>query len=144
MIKFSFLLIFFINALHLWSQETVEPDSTKRGSLNIKADYRIAQLMNRYKKQNEGKQINGYRIQLYSGDRKGAFELKADFIQQFDLPCNVVYEAPDFKVQVGNFRTQLEAEKEMQAVWPVFKSAFVVRTKIDLPKLAIESDKEGN
>lgn len=125
-------------------QNAVQPDSTKRGSLNIKADYRIAQLMERYKKQNEGKQINGYRIQLYSGDRKGAFELKAEFIKQFSLPCNVVYEAPDFKVQIGNFRTQLEAEKAMQDVWPVFKSAFVVRTKIDLPKLAIEKEEGEN
>jgi hypothetical protein len=142
MIKYSLLLVFFLNVVPLLGQNALEQDSTKRGSLNVKADYRIAQLMDRYKKQNEGKQINGYRIQLYSGDRKGAFDLKAEFIKQFNLPCNVVYEAPDFKVQIGNFRTQLEAEKAMQNVWPVFKSAFVVRTKIDLPKLTIDAENE--
>jgi hypothetical protein len=141
MVKYSLLLVFFLNVAHLWGQQAVElPDSTRRGSLTVKADYRIAELQERYKKQNEGKQIMGYRMQLYSGNRKGAFALKADFIRQFDLPCTVVYEAPDFKVQVGNFRTQLEAEKAMQEVWPVFKSAFVLRTKIDLPKLTIEEE----
>lgn len=143
MIKYSLLLIFFLHLLPMLGQQTEQPDSTKRGSVSVNADYRIKQLMERYKKQNEGRQITGYRIQLYSGDRKGAFQLKSDFIKEFSLPCNVVYEAPDFKVQVGNFRTQLEAEEAMQDVWPVFKSAFVVRTKIDLPKLAIDEEDEN-
>ncbi len=143
MIKYCLLAIFFLNTPYLFGQETEPKDTVIRGSMQIKADYRIDQLMERYKKQNEGKQISGYRIQLFSGDRKGAFDLKANFIRQIDsIPCNVVYEAPDFKVQVGNYRTQLEAEKDMQFIWPIFKSAFVVRTLIDLPKLSIEAKED--
>ena len=143
MIKYSLVFIFFLNVMYLHAQEVAEPDSTVPGTMNVKADFRIKQLAERYKEQNEGKKINGYRIQLYSGNRKGAFDLKANFIRQFhQVPCEVIYESPDFKVQVGNYRTELEAEKAMQEIWPVFKSAFVVRAMIDLPKLWVDEEND--
>lgn len=114
-----------------------QEDTTHRGSVHINCDYRILDLMDQTRKANLGKQIQGYRLQLYSGERGAASELKAKFIKQFpDVPCNVVYETPDFKTQVGNYRTALEAEAAMQQIWPVFKSAFVVAAKIDLPELS--------
>jgi hypothetical protein len=51
MVKYSLLLIFFLNVAHLWGQQAVElPDSTRRGSLTVKADYRIAELMDTLQK----------------------------------------------------------------------------------------------
>lgn len=142
MAKYTLLSFFFLTTLLTQAQEASEADSTARGTMKVNSDFRLAELQERYKKENEGKQISGYRIQLYSGSRKGAFDLKANFIGQFpEDVCNVVYEAPDFKVQVGNYRTQLEAEHAMQEIWPIFKSAFVVETSIDLPALPIEKKK---
>jgi len=131
---FAFVLI----SVLCTAQNTEQKDTIQRGSVSLNADYRLNQLLYRYKEFNEGKQISGYRIQLYSGDRKGAFDLKAGFIKQFPtLPCNVVYEAPDFKVQIGNYRTQMEAECGLQEIRPVFKAAFVVPAMIDLPELPV-------
>lgn len=145
MIKYSLVFIFFLNVIHIQAQEVEQPDSTVPGTMNVKADFRIKLLTERYKEQNEGKKINGFRIQLYSGNRKGAFDLKANFIRQFNqVPCEVIYESPDFKVQVGNYRTELEAEKAMQEIWPIFKSAFIVRAKIDFPKLWVDDENEEN
>ena len=127
----------------VYGQEAAPMDSTDHGYVNLNADYRLNELMSRFKEINEGKQIQGFRVQLYSGDRKGAFDLKANFIKQFpELPCNVVYESPDFKVQIGNYRTQMEAECGLQDIRPVFKAAFVVPALIDLPELPLY--KESN
>jgi len=118
-----------------------ETDSIMRGSVVINSGNEINELLKQYEKENEGKQIQGYRIQLFSGNKKGAFDLKADFMKKIpETPITVVYEAPDFKTQAGNYRTKLEAEKALETIWPLYKSAFIVKTKIDLPKLAIEQE----
>lgn len=125
------------------STKAVAKDAIERGELVVNAHYRVDELMAAYKKTNEGKQISGYRIQLFSGRRQEAFELKAEFMKQLsETPITVVYESPDFKVQAGNYRTKLSAEKAMEYIWPLFKSAFVVETTIDLPQLPIEQESE--
>ncbi len=114
-------------------------DSLKKGYVEVKADQRLDIYMKSFYKSNKGKQIAGFRIQLYSGTRQGAFDLKKSFINTVEgTPASVVYESPDFKLQVGNYRTKLEAERAMQEIWPLFKSAFLVKTLIDLPPLPIE------
>lgn len=138
MIKYTLLFLLFIQGFFTNAQE----DTTYRGTVTVRCDYRITELLDQYRKSNLGKQIQGYRIQLYSGDRASAFELKGTFVKQFpEVPCNVIYEAPDFKTLVGNYRTALDAEADMQLIWPVFKSAFVVPAKIDLPELSLYSEK---
>jgi hypothetical protein len=120
---------------------TEAQDTSNQKVVTFNAQKEVLELMSLYKKEHEGKQIYGYRIQLYSGSRKGAFDLKADFLKKMnDTPINVVYESPDFKVQVGNYRTKLESERELEVIWPQYKSAFVVKTLIDLPKLPIDTD----
>lgn len=141
--RYTAFFLFISFSCALYAQEGEPADTIDRGSVNLNADYRLNELLSRYKEVNEGKQIQGYRVQLYSGDRKGAFDLKANFIKQFpELPCNVVYESPDFKVQIGNYRTQMEAECGLHEIRPVFKAAFVVPALIDLPELPIY--KESN
>lgn len=136
--KYTLLFLLFIQAFFTEAQD----DPSKRGTVTIKCDYRITELLEQYRKINLGKQIQGYRIQLYSGERAVSFEVKAKFLKQFpNVPCNILYEAPDFKIQVGNYRTALEAEADMQLIWPVFKSAFVVPAKIDLPELSLFTNK---
>lgn len=105
----------------------------------VHADYSLSTLTKAYKKSNEGQTIGGYRIQIFSGARQPAFDLKAEVLRQLrDIECNVVYESPDYKVQLGNYRTKLEAEKALLEYWPIYKGAFYVKTQIYPPKLALE------
>lgn len=118
-------------------------DTIVKGEVIIDADARIPALIERYKKENEGAKIPGYRVQLFSGDRKSAFDMRANFMQTLtSYSATVIYDSPNFKTQVGNFRTKLEAEKALEQIWPLFKGAFVVKTEIDLPALPIEKDQE--
>lgn len=120
----------------LFSQEQLN-----RGYVSINSDQGIDQLMHNFKKANEGKTIPGYRVQIFSGKRQAAFDLKAEVLKLWpSAECEVVYEVPDYKVQIGNYRNKLEAEKALSDIWPFYKSAFYVQTQITLPKLFIEQN----
>ncbi len=144
MIKFISLFAIILMSFTLQAQlvntskKPVE-ENLNGGSLIFNIDPGVDNLLTKYKKANEGKQISGYRIQIYSGTRELAFNLRTEFMKKIpETQITVVYESPDFKTQVGNYRTKLEAEKAMETIWPLYKSAFVVKTMIDLPRLPIE------
>lgn len=55
---------------------------------------------------------NGYTIQIYYGNETKARSLRSKF--RIDFPkvsTNLNYEQPYWKVQVGNYKTRLEADK---------------------------------
>ncbi len=106
-------------------------------------DFRITDLLIRYSENYKGKPIDGYRIQLYSGKRINAKEMRKKAVQNFlEIKTVLTYESPDFKVQMGNFRSELEAEKNLKLIRIVFPGAFVVKSKINLPELSIENKDE--
>jgi hypothetical protein len=150
MLRTLLIFTFYFTCFSLSAQDNqsltnAPQDSSIQTIVTVNAQPELVELVKRYKKEQEGKQISGYRIQLYSGSRKGAFDLKADFLKRMpSIPISVVYESPDFKVQVGDYRTKLEAEREMEIIWPQYKSAFVVKTLIDLPKLFVLTEEEQN
>ena len=69
----------------------------------------------------------GYRIQLYNGNEQKARKFKALFGVEF--PGNfskLVYNAPEWKVQVGNYKTKLEADKDLIKFQEKFSGIIVV------------------
>ncbi len=56
----------------------------------------------------------GYRIQLYNGNEKKARSYQAKFKVEFPgIYSKLTYKAPEWKVQVGNYKTRLEADKAL-------------------------------
>ena len=104
-------------------------------------DFRITDLVERYSTSKKGKPINGFRVQLYSGTRNEANEVRKKGISNFPESFGILkYETPDYKVQMGNFRTELEAEKDLQHIRVVFPGAFIVKSEIEFPPLSIDKD----
>jgi len=69
----------------------------------------------------------GYRIQLYNGNEQKSRKIKAFFTLEF--PGNfskLVYNAPEWKVQVGNYKTKLEADKYLMKFQEKFSGIIVV------------------
>lgn len=66
------------------------------------------------KKRNFNKEFGfGYRIQLYNGNEQQARQIRARFKIEFpDHFSKLVYDSPEWKVQVGNYKTKLEADKD--------------------------------
>lgn len=67
------------------------------------------------KKRNFNKEFGfGYRIQLYNGNEQQARQILTRFNVDFpDRFSKLVYNSPEWKVQVGNYKTKLEADKDL-------------------------------
>ena len=135
----NFLTLFcFIATATCWAQQDSTIENINQPQ--YEEDFRITDLMKRYSENYKGKKIEGYRVQLYSGNRVKAKEMRKKALQSFpDIFTEITYAAPDFKTQMGNFRTELEAEKYLQQIRVVFPGSFVVKSKINLPELSIDS-----
>jgi hypothetical protein len=81
--------------------------------------------------------IAGYRIQIYSAsDRKGAVEARTRFLQLYpDADAYLIYQQPNFRVRVGDFRTKQEAHALFKLMLQEFPEVIIVPDKIKLPKL---------
>lgn len=85
----------------------------------------------------ESSTMPGYRIQIFFGsERKEALDARTKFLQLFpETEAYLVYQAPYFKVRVGDYRNKLEAQAVYRTVLNEFDKIFIVPDKINLPKL---------
>jgi hypothetical protein len=86
----------------------------------------------------DGVKIDGYRVMIFFDMSKSVAESqKAYFISLYpDHKTYMDYSAPNYRVSVGNFRTELEAECLKQELLMMFPTAIVVPDKIQLPVIA--------
>lgn len=84
------------------------------------------------------KLIPGYRIQIFfdsglnSSDR--ARQAKDDFLFLFpDIPAYVSWKAPNYRVRVGDYKSRLDAEKDLQLIIINYPNAWVIKDEINFP-----------
>ena len=88
-------------------------------------------------------EIQNLRIQIYNGDRLNAELIMKEYIEIFnDTSANIIYETPNYKVWVGDFYTQLEADGKLRDIRKKYRSAFIFRPEI--AKIANEIDEIEN
>ena len=76
-------------------------------------------------------EIQNLRIQIYNGDRVNAELIMKEYIEIFkDTSSNIIYETPNYKVWVGDFYTQLEADRKLTEIRKKYRSAFIFRPEI--------------
>jgi len=116
----------------------VEKDTTKKNILvavtptktvNAKVDVvldslDLFNLMRKY--------IDGYTIQIYSGQkREEAMNTKKKMQDEVpELVANLQYQQPKFRVTVGKYFSKLEAQKDLLALRRKFAAAILVPEKI--------------
>lgn len=85
------------------------------GSFNIIQDENIERLVFNHLADQQGKKVQGYRINVYFGRgqeaRKKWDKVYIELEQQFKIKPEKAYEHPYYKVYIGNFRTYSEAFK---------------------------------
>ena len=75
--------------------------------------------------------IEGFRIQIFFGDLQTAREERSTFLKRStDTPCYLVQNPPNFVVQVGNYRTHLEAHRYLNELKEIYPSARIIPTEI--------------
>ena len=96
------------------------------GNIKINQSNKLDSIIKLKKELNS--KIQNLRIQIYSGDRENAEQIIQEFNQIFnDTTADVIYETPNYKVWVGNYYTQLEADKRLIEIRKKFRSAFIFR-----------------
>ena len=76
--------------------------------------------------------IEGFRVQVFATqDRRKAEGIKEELLFKFDDNIYIIFEAPNYKVRIGNFLDRDDAEKlRMELVKESLSSSWIVRTKI--------------
>lgn len=74
----------------------------------------------------------GYKIQLYNGNETRAYEIKKEYLEEFEEVAELSYEAPEWKVRIGNYLTRLEADRALRTVKLKFSGAIILMTEIKL------------
>ncbi len=113
--------------------QPIQPSTTLNGDIASSNEPSV--------KQNGTKmRVNGYRIQVYSGDntRKGKTEatmMGQRVRNQFtDLPVYTLFSSPHWICRVGDFRTYEEANEYFQQMKATgnFEEAVIVRSKVTI------------
>lgn len=89
-----------------------------------------------YVRANQNRKLQGFRVQVFNGHRSEANQWKTKFLQAYpQMECMVIFETPDYKLQVGNYRTMYEAQSALSTIRKEFPGAFIVETAIQPPAL---------
>jgi hypothetical protein len=79
--------------------------------------------------------IPGFRIQVINSiDRNKAFAAKTRIYQQFpDLKSYLIYQSPNYKLKIGNFKTEEEAQPYLEQLLKLYPTGvYIVRDIIEV------------
>ena len=106
----------------------------KEGDLRVESSASINELVEQKKAFNKAQNsYPGYKIQIYYGSEKECYEIKDEFTSLFpEIPTSIIFSTPQWKLQVGEYQTRLEADKSIQTIKKEYPSAIVLATDIEL------------
>lgn len=126
---------------------TVNIFAQREGSGNVEVvqDPRIDTILMKHVEMNEALLLNadnfaidGFRIQIFeeSGNKSSthAREVMSEFSAKYsEIPVYLTWQAPNFKVRIGDFSTRMEAEGFLNKIKRDYPIAWVIRDKIKFP-----------
>lgn len=119
----------------------IQKSETNSGKIKIYQEDRITGLVLKHIELNQNQNgFMGYRIQIYFGSggvaKKKAEDMRDELEEIYpDVEAHIIYESPNFKLRVGDFRTKVEAYKFKIELSENYPSAFIVEDMIDFPIL---------
>lgn len=113
---------------------TTEANAQQAGTLNVEfMTSSLDSLITNCQRSNYNQtQLDGFRVQIYSGSgiksKDEAASAQARFLKAFpDKKAYIIYNAPFWRVRVGDFRSRSEAMKMLNTVKPTFSGSYIVR-----------------
>ena len=126
--------------------EHLQEERPSEGVIKINASSEIKQLIGKrdsFLSLSDYIKISGHRVQIFSGSaartaRAEAFKRQELINEVFpEIPTYVTYTAPYWRLRVGDFRTQEEANqlrnKITKEIPSLNKEAYVVRDEVKIP-----------
>jgi len=112
--------LFSITPIKLMAQST---------TLSLNQDAKFEQLLNEKRKSNPNLSYNDrYKIQIFNGVSESAKKTLNEFRQEYkNLDGTIIFNTPNYKVWVGNFRTRMEAERNLIEIQKKYKTVFLIK-----------------
>jgi hypothetical protein len=117
--------------------------------LQIRQDPRITDLLVRHSQMNQRKHgADGFRLEIFFASdtkaREQAVRVKNEFNLVFpDIASYLLFQTPNFKVRIGDFRNKSEALKTKAYIASKYPNAFIVKDMIRFPELYPESEEQN-
>lgn len=143
----GFYIFFILNSLsvHSWAQPKIFQDLKSSqpgwGKVTLIQDPKIESWVGKHIEINQKvKGFPGFRVQVYFGSgsdaKNAANKIRTELNKEYkDWSSYLSYEAPYFKVRVGDFRDRNEAYKAFKIIQSNYPGAFIVEDLISLPSL---------
>ncbi|OIP03839.1 MAG: hypothetical protein AUJ97_03765 [Bacteroidetes bacterium CG2_30_32_10] len=132
-VKTSIILFFLFNSYIVFSQTS--------SKISIIQNENINKLLQEHKSFNKNQSgIIGYRINVFfdsgNNSKSKAYSIKSQLMAEYpDVEAYIVYQEPNYKVKVGDFRTRLDAERFQDLISKEYKNGFIIKEMINLPKI---------
>lgn len=101
----------------------------QEAKVSVNQDVKFEQLLNEKRKINSSITINDrYKIQIFNGDSENSKKALINFKKENkNMDGTIVFSTPMYKVWVGNFKTRIDAEKNLQLLKKKFPNAFLIK-----------------
>ena len=104
-------------------------NASKAQNVTVTQDAKFEQLLNEKKKLNTSTTTSyRYRIQIFNGSsdesKKSLIQFKKDN-KEFD--ATIIFSTPVYKVWVGNFKTRIEAERNLIVIKKKYPNAILIK-----------------
>ncbi|MCB0395470.1 MAG: SPOR domain-containing protein [Flavobacteriales bacterium] len=109
---------------------------TRTNPVKVESDERLDRLQEAYEKEGREKgTVAGYRVQIYFGSgteaKNKANQVKSEVLVKYpELSVYVQWDAPNYKVRVGDCRNRFAAEKLKKDLIETFPACFIVKDDI--------------
>lgn len=97
--------------------------------VSVSQNPKFENLLNEKRKINASITVNDiYKIQIYNGDSETSKKILNYFKRDFSaFDGTIVFYTPAYKVWVGNFKTRIEAERNLTFFRKKYPNAFVIK-----------------
>ncbi len=116
---FTLLLLLQITAFNCLHAQTI----------SVIQDAKFEHLLNEKRKINASITINNrYKIQIFNGNNETSKKALIDFKKEFkNYDATIIFSTPAYKVWIGNFKTRIEAERNLDIIKKKYPNAIIIK-----------------
>ena len=100
-----------------------------QGNTTVSQDPKFEQMLAEKRKINSSITVNDrYKIQVFNGDSETSKKTLVDFKKNYtNMDATIVFSTPAYKVWAGNFKSRIEAERNLAEIKKKYPNAFLIR-----------------
>lgn len=98
-------------------------------NVTVEQDPKFEQLLNEKRKVNASISSNDrWKIQIFTGDNENSKKTLIAFKKEYkEIDASIFFHTPAYKVWVGNFKTRIEAERNLKEIKSKYPNSFLIK-----------------